>query len=66
MIAHDSSGVLWFHVGRPCVLLSVFLFQVDNFSEYKWIVIKLGMCIDIVEIWFGTATGEFSQFLTRP
>ena len=34
---HDSGGVLWFHVGRPCVSLSVrFLFQDDNLSKHQW------------------------------
>ena len=27
-------------------------------SKYQWIFTKLGMCIDIVEIWFGTAHGQ--------
>ena len=35
---------------------SVFLFHDDNFSKYQWIFTKLGMCIDIVEIYFGIAT----------
>ena len=40
---------------------AVFLFQ-DNLSKYQWIFTKLGMCIDIVEIWFGIANGLiFSQ-----
>ena len=43
---HDSGGVLWFHVGRPCVSLSVrFLFQ-ETSVDFT----KLGVCIDM-EIW---------------
>ena len=34
------------------------LFLDDNLSKHKWIVTKLGMCIDIVEIWFGIANGQ--------
>ena len=56
---HDSGGVLWFHVGRPCVSVrpsvhssvvgpSVrFSFPDDNLSKHQWIFTKLGMCIDI-------------------
>ena len=30
----------------------------DNLSKLQWIFIKLGMCIDIVEICFGIANGQ--------
>ena len=33
-------------------------FPDDNLSKHQWIFIKLGMCIDIVEIWFGIANGQ--------
>ena len=52
---------------RPSVSQSVihpsvhFLFPDDNLSKHKWIFTKLGMCIDIVEIWFGIANGQFSS-----
>ena len=60
---HNSGGVLWFHVGRPCVCPSVrpsvrFSFPDDNLSKHEWIFTKLGMCIDIMEIWFGIANGQ--------
>ena len=61
---HSSGGVLWFHVGCPCVCPSVRLFvrlyfvSDDNLSKYQWIFTKLGMCIDIMEIWFGIANGQ--------
>ena len=32
--------------------MSVFLFPDNNLGKYQWIFTKLGMCIDIVEIWF--------------
>ena len=35
------------------------LFPDDNLSNDQWIFTKLGMCIDIVEIWFGVANGQF-------
>ena len=66
----NSGGVLWFHVGRPCVCPSVRLphvrpyvrisFLDDNLSKPEWIFSKLGMFIDIVEIWFGTAYRQIS------
>ena len=35
----------------------------DNLSKHQWIFTKLGMCIDIVEIWFGIANWQiFSNF----
>ena len=40
--------------------MSVFSFLDDNFSKCQWILNKLGMCIDIVEIWFGIANGQIS------
>ena len=35
-----------------------FSFQDDNLSKPQWIFTKLGMCIDIVKIWFGIANGQ--------
>ena len=41
-----------------------FYFQmIDNLSKYQWIFTKLGMCIDIVEIWFGIAYGQIMSTL---
>ena len=31
-------------------------------SKCQWIFTKLGMCIDIVEIWFGIASGQIASF----
>ena len=39
---------------------SVFSFLDGNFSKYQWIFTKLGICIDIVEICFGIASGQIS------
>ena len=41
---------------------SIFSFQDDNLSKYKWIFTKLGMYIGIVEVWFGNANGQSSSF----
>ena len=75
---HDRGGVLWFHLGCLCVCPSVcpsvvcpsvsfFSFPDDNLSKHQWIFTKLGMCIDIVEIWFGIANGQISSnFMELP
>ena len=47
-------------VSRTSVRPSVFSFPDDNLSKHQWIFTKLGMCIDIVEIWFGIANGQVS------
>ena len=36
----------------------IFSFPDDNLCKHLWIFIKLGMRIDIVEIWFGIANGK--------
>ena len=38
-----------------------FSFPDDNLSKHQWIFTKLGMCIDIVEIWFEIANGQISS-----
>ena len=47
--------------------MPIFLFPDDNLSKHQWLFTKLGMCIDIVEIWFGIAKamGKFHQILTE-
>ena len=50
----------------------IFSFPDDNLSKHQWIFTKFGMCIDIVEIWFGIANGQISSIFdgylpeTRP
>ena len=52
--------------GRPCVCPSVCIsFPDDILSKYQWIYTKLGMCIDIVEIWFWIADGQISSIFDR-
>ena len=36
-------------------------FPDDNLSKHQWIFTKLGMCIDIVEIWFWIANRQSSS-----
>ena len=38
-----------------------FSFPDDNLNKHQWIFTKLGICIDIVEIWFGIANGQISS-----
>ena len=35
-------------------------FPDDNLSKHQWIFTKLGMDIDVVEIWFEIANGQIS------
>ena len=41
------------------------LFPDDNLSKHQWMFTKFGMCIDIVEIWFGIANGQISSNFDR-
>ena len=54
---------------RTSIRLSVrpsgFSFPDDNLSKYQLIFTKLGMCIDIVEVWFGIANGKISSNFDR-
>ena len=40
--------------------MSIFSFPENNLSKYQSIFTKLGMCIGIVEVWFGIANGQIS------
>ena len=47
---------------RPSVVhlsASRFSFQDDSLSKLQWIFTKLGMCIDIVDIWFGITNWSY-------
>ena len=43
----------------------IFSFQDDNLSKYQQIFTKFGVCIDIVEIWFGNANGQIVSIFNR-
>ena len=45
---------------------SVFRFRMRTWSKHQWIFTKLGMCIDIVKIWFGIANADFQAGPTFP
>ena len=49
-------------VVRPSIYFS---FPDDNLSKHQWIFTKLGICIDIIEIWFGIANGQISSNFYR-
>ena len=53
---HDSGRVLSFHF--------IHIKFPDNNFKRQWIFTKLGMCIDIVKIWFWIANGQIRQILT--
>ena len=50
---------------RPSVVCLYFRLPDDNLSKFRWIFTKLGMRIDIVEIWFGIAYGQISSIFDR-
>ena len=41
---------------------SVFSFLDHNLNKYQGLFTKLGLCINIVEIWFGIANGQILSF----
>ena len=59
MVSHWLSVCLSVHLSY--VHPSVFSFAEEILNKYQWIFAKLGMCIDIVEIWFGIANGQISS-----
>ena len=66
--SHDSAGYYGFMLDvrvsvRPSVSHTSirFSFPDDSLSKHQWIFTKLGMCIDIVEVWFGIANGQISS-----
>ena len=59
-------GILWHHIGCPYVWLVFFFFLVNKtWCNCQWSFTKLGMCIDIVEIWFWIIYGQICQFFGR-
>ena len=52
-------------IGLSARHTSVCLLPYDTLSKYKWIFAKLGMCIDIVEIWFEIVNGQSSLIFVR-
>ena len=61
-------SVLGLLMGKFCHFLtelsarqkSIFLFPDGKLNKGQWILIKLSMCIDILEIWFEIANGKIS------
>ena len=45
--------------------MPIFSFPDDNLGKHQWIFTKLGMCIDIVEIWFGIANVQITLNFDR-
>ena len=56
----------WTSVCLPVHLSVRFSFPDDNLSKRQWIFPKRGMCIDIVDIWFGIANGQISSNFYMP
>ena len=49
----------WMSVCLSIHLSICISFPDDNLSKHQWIFSKLGICIDIVEIWFLILMGKF-------
>ena len=49
-------------VVRPSVYNS---FPDDNLSKHQWILTELGLCVDIIEIWFAITNGQNLSNLTE-
>ena len=66
-IVAEYYGFIWlsmwlsFHPSVMFVSLYFRFRMVTWVNKYKWIFPKLGMCIDILEIWFGIANGPISS-----
>ena len=60
-------------IGKFCQFLtelsaqdtSVFSFLGDNFTKYQWIFTQLGVCIGIIDIYFGIANGRIFSIFDR-
>ena len=42
-----------------------YLFSDDNLGRCQWIFTKLGVYIDIMEIWFGIVNGQISSIFDK-
>ena len=62
-MAGDYGFALDIHVSVPPSIR--FSFPDDNLSKHQLIFTKLGICIDIVDIWFGIANGQISSNFYR-
>ena len=50
-LPHGSGGILWFHVGRPCVspFVRVFSFPDNNLRKCQWIFTNFGfVCVEVL------------------
>ena len=61
MVSRWMSMCLSVHPSVVCLSVHLGLFLDDNLIKRQWIFTKLGMCIEIVEIWFGIADGQISS-----
>ena len=55
---HSNGGVLWYHIG--CLWGCTSACLPDNNLRMSVDFTKFGVCIDILEIWFGIADGQIS------
>ena len=58
-LPHSNGGVLWYHIG--CLWGCTSACLPDNNLRMSMDFTKFGVCIDILEIWFGIADGQISS-----
>ena len=61
VVSHWMSMCLSIHPSVVHLSIHLGLFLDDNLIKHQWIFTKLGMFIEIVEIWFGIADGQISS-----
>ena len=61
MVSHWSPMCLSIRLLYVCPSVYTYFHFRTITSKCQWIFTKLGMCIDIVEIWFGIAYGQISS-----
>ena len=68
MVSHRWSVYPSICSGHLCIHLSCIhpFVGSNNFSKCQCIFIRLGLCIDIVEIWFEIANGQILSIFSSP
>ena len=46
------------HWTSVCLSIHPYFVSDDNLSKHQWIFTKLGLCFNVVEIWFGIANRQ--------
>ena len=63
LLNSSSNGILILFLEQK--VSHVLFFYTSSCDKHQWIVTELGMCIDIVKIWFWIANGHFVKLRRR-